>query len=86
MGKAIGIFNGNSSHARASRLDDLGDDYTPQDVEQACEALRKAGISPLTIGKGLPTVQWRALVIAEADKLFDGDKRLIQAAGGKNHE
>jgi hypothetical protein len=76
---AIGIFNGNSRN-RQKRSDDLGDDYTPEEVNNACEVIRRAGESPLNIGRGKPTLIWREMVIARAAELTDGDKRLVQAA------
>ena len=79
MSRAIGIFNGNSRNRQAADL--FGDDYTPDEVKQACEVLRRAGESPLNIGKGKPTLIWREMVIARAAELCDGDKRLIQGAG-----
>jgi hypothetical protein len=84
MGRAIGVFNGNSRHNRI----DPGYDSTPlpahlqasmEQFKNACEVLRLAGYQPAEFATGT-YAEREAAIIKKAGELLDADLRTIESA------
>ena len=84
MGRAVGVFNGNSRHNRI----DPGYDASPlpahlqafiKEFENACEVLRRAGYQPAEFAKG-SWAEREAAIIKKAGELLDADLRTVENA------